>query len=284
MSSTPSKRTVTGADLSSRGEPYLWSMGGALALGLIMIFGFLGPCGVERICDVLSQARGGPPSQGRLHGGRRTDPFRNVPASEDRSSTAWRKGPGMLSKRTKVLVAGLSTGRAISICTMRTSCGFRSSKSRSAQHRKRFSLLSVWNGAPSSVFFRPSAVKGENLAAGSFTLDRLEEEHRKAVERRNRVRAIERDEMGALNYELDRVRLALRRIALEKGKDSPEYRAEEKRQDARAAPLQTRYGLLQKEAESIKREDGLYSVVLKDIRGHREDAASFANRSILSGQ
>ena len=41
MSSTPSKRYVTGADLSSRGEPYLWSMGGALALGLIMIFGFL---------------------------------------------------------------------------------------------------------------------------------------------------------------------------------------------------------------------------------------------------
>jgi phosphate transport system permease protein len=41
MSSTPSKRTATGADLSSRGEPYLWGMGGALALGLIMIFGFL---------------------------------------------------------------------------------------------------------------------------------------------------------------------------------------------------------------------------------------------------
>ncbi len=41
MSSTPSKRKVTGADLSSRGEPYLWGMGGALALGLIMIFGFL---------------------------------------------------------------------------------------------------------------------------------------------------------------------------------------------------------------------------------------------------
>jgi phosphate transport system permease protein len=47
------------------------------------------------------------------------------------------------------------------------------------------------------------AVKGEKFAAGSFTLDRLEDEHRNAVERRNRVRAVERDEMGALNYELD---------------------------------------------------------------------------------
>jgi phosphate transport system permease protein len=116
-------------------------------------------------------------------------------------------------------------------------------------------------------------VKGEDLPAGSFTLNRLEDEHKKAVERRNRIRAIERDEMGALNYELDRMRLALRRIALEEGKDSPEHLAEEKKQNTRAAQLQTRYGLLQKEVESIKKEDGLYKVVLKDIRGTEKTLA-----------
>ena len=140
--------------------------------------------------------------------------------------------------------------------------------------------------APKTVFFiervewgpfigllQTLTVKGEKLAAGSFALNRLEEEHRKAVERRNRVRAIERDEMGALNYDLDRMRLALRRMDLEKGKDSPEYQAEEKKQNVRSAQLQTRYGLLQKEAESIKREDGLYTVILKDIRGTEKTLA-----------
>ncbi len=116
-------------------------------------------------------------------------------------------------------------------------------------------------------------MKGEDLPAGSFTLNRLEDEHKRAVERRNRIRAIERDEMGGLNFELDRMRLALRRIALEKGKDSPEHAAEEKKQAGRVAQLQTRYGLLQKEAESIKREDSLYKVVLKDIRGTEKTLA-----------
>ena len=122
-------------------------------------------------------------------------------------------------------------------------------------------------------FLQTLTVKGEKLAAGSFPLNRLEKEHWKALERRNTVRAIERDEMGALNYDLDRMRLALRRIALEKGKDSPEHQAEEKRQNARAAQLQTRYGLLQKEAESIKREDSIYKVVLKDVRGTEKTLA-----------
>jgi len=36
-----SKKGGTGSDLSARGEPFLWGMGGALGLGLAMIFGFL---------------------------------------------------------------------------------------------------------------------------------------------------------------------------------------------------------------------------------------------------
>jgi phosphate transport system permease protein len=39
---TPKERTSgTGSDLSARGEPFLWNLGGALALGILMVFGFL---------------------------------------------------------------------------------------------------------------------------------------------------------------------------------------------------------------------------------------------------
>ena len=266
MSSTPSKRTVTGADLSSRGEPYLWGMGGALALGLIMIFGFLvlvawngfvtfypKPVEVLRLTDGSMVA--GEPTRSEMY----RLPKEELDSLEERARKAVQENKGF-GLRTLYRTGNFDLYNEDFLWVS-------DFKVRERSEPKTILFIERMEWGPFIGVLQTLNVRGENLAAGSFTLDRLEDEHRKAVERRNRVRAIERDEMGALNYELDRARLALRRIALEKGKDSPEYRAEEKRQDARAAPLQTRYGLLQKEAESIKREDGLYSVVLRDIRG-----------------
>ena len=36
-----SRNALTGANLTARGEPFLWGMGGALVLGILMIMGFL---------------------------------------------------------------------------------------------------------------------------------------------------------------------------------------------------------------------------------------------------
>ena len=266
MSATPSKRTVTGADLSSRGEPYLWGMGGALALGLIMIFGFLiliawngfvtfypKPIEVLKLRDGSLVA--GEPSRSEMY----RLPRHELDSLEEKSRgevmdnhgfglrTLYRTGNFDLYNEDFVWV---SEHNIIE---------------RSAPETALFIERMEWG--PFIGFVQALTVKGDRFAAGAIAPDRLEQEHRKAVERRKRIRAIERDEMGALNYELDRARLALRRVALDKGKDSPEYAAQEKRQSTRTAQIQTRYGLLQKEAESIKREDGLYTVVLKDIRG-----------------
>jgi phosphate transport system permease protein len=266
MSSTPSKRKVTGADLSSRGEPYLWGMGGALALGLIMIFGFLTlvawngfitfypkPVEVLRLTDGSMVA--GEPTRSEMY----RLPKGELDSLEARARNAVQENKGF-GRRTLYRTGNFDLYNEDFLWVS-------DFKVRERSEPKTILFIERIEWGPFIGVLQTLSGKGEILSAGSFTLDRLEDEHRKAVERRKRVRAIERDEMGALNYELDRARLALRRIALEKGKDSSEYRAEEKRQNASAAPLQTRYGLLQKEAESIKREDGLYSVVLKDIRG-----------------
>ena len=272
MSSTPTKRTVTGADLSSRGEPYLWSMGGALALGLVMIFGFLAlvawngfvtfypkPVEVLRLKDGTLVA--GEPTRSEMY----RLPKNEIDSLEDQGRQAVQEQHGFGSR------------------TLYRTGNF-------DLYNEDFVWVSEFKVAerstPQSIFFiervewgpfigvlQALSIKGENLHTGSFGLGRLGEEHKKAVERRNRVRAIERDEMGTLNHELDRMRLDLRRIALEKGKDSPEVKAEEKRQSARAAQLQTRYGLLQKEADAIKKEDSLFKVVLKDIRGTEKTLA-----------
>jgi len=272
MSSTPSKRTATGADLSSRGEPYLWSMGGALALGLIMIFGFLILIAWNGFVTFYPK----PVEVLKLRDG-------SLVAGEPTRSEMYRLPKEELDSLDERARNSVQEHKGFGLRTLYRTGNF-------DLYNEDFVWVSefkiVERSAPKTVFFiervewgpfigfvQTLTVKGENLAAGSFGLDRLEVEHRKAVERRNRVRAIERDEMGALNYELDRARLALRRTALDKGKDSPEYLAQEKKQNSRDAQIQTRYGLLQKESESIKREDSLYTVVLKDIRGTEKSLA-----------
>ena len=272
MSSTPSKRYVTGADLSSRGEPYLWSMGGALALGLIMVFGFLALVAWNGFVTFYPK----PVEVLRLKDG-------TLVAGEPTRSEMYRLPKTELDSLDEQARKSVQENKGFGLRTLYRTGNF-------DLYNEDFVWVSefkvVERSTPKTVFFiervewgpfigalQTLRVKGEDLPAGSFTLNRLEDEHKKAVERRNRIRAIERDEMGALNYELDRMRLALRRIALEEGKDSPEHLAQEKKQNARAAQLQTRYGLLQKEVESIKKEDGLYKVVLKDIRGTEKTLA-----------
>jgi len=272
MSSTSSKRYVTGADLSSRGEPYLWGMGGALALGLLMIFGFLALVAWNGFITFYPK----PVEVLRLKDG-------TMVAGEPTRSEMYRLPKGELDSLDQKARKAVQEDKGFGGRTLYRTGNFdlynedfvwvSDFKVMERSEPKTILFIERMEWGPFIGLLQALTVKGEKLAAGSFTLDRLEEEHRKAVERRKRVKDIERDEMGALNYELDRARLALRRIALEKGKECPEYRAEERRQDARAAPLQTRYGLLQKEAESIKREDGLYSVVLRDIRGTEKTLA-----------
>ncbi|MCU0596760.1 MAG: phosphate ABC transporter permease PstA [Desulfobacterota bacterium] len=272
MSSPQTKRTVTGADLASRGEPYLWSMGGALALGLIMIFGFLAlvawngfvtfypkPVEVLRLKDGSLVA--GEPTRSEMY----RLPKNELDSLEEKARQAVQAHHGF-GLRTLYRTGNFDLYNEDFVWISEFRIAERSTP-------KEFFFIERLEWGPFIGTMEALKVKGENLAAGAFTLARLEEEHRKALERRNRVRAIERNEMGAINRELDRMRLALRRMALEKGNDSPEIQAEEKKQKLRAAQLQTRYGLLQKEAESIKREDSLHSVVLKDIRGTEKTLA-----------
>jgi phosphate transport system permease protein len=272
MSSTPTKRTVTGADLASRGEPHLWSMGGALALGLIMIFGFLAlvawngfvtfypkPVEVLRLKDGALVA--GEPTRSEMY----RLPKNELDSLEEKARQAVQAQHGF-GLRTLYRTGNFDLYNEDFVWISEFRIAKRSTP-------KEFFFIERLEWGPFIGVLKALTAKGETLPAESLAQARLVEEHKKAVERRNRVRAIERDEMGTLNHELDRMRLTLRRIALEKGKDSPEHAAEEKKLTARAAQLQTRYGLLQKEAESLKREDSLYSVVLKDVRGTEKTLA-----------
>jgi phosphate transport system permease protein len=88
-----------------------------------------------------------------------------------------------------------------------------------------------------------------------------------ALARRDRIRTIERHELGAINYYLERDRLRLRRIWLDAGENSDAYRQAESAMTARAAEYKVRYDALAAEAAALRALDGKFQVTLAEIGG-----------------
>jgi len=110
----------------------------------------------------------------------------------------------------------------------------------------------------------------EVLEGTAAPLERLYDAQAKAAERRKRIRTIEREEIGAVNHYLEKDRLALKRVAMEHGEEGPAYQEAKARFEARAAQLNRNYQRLAGEAETLKHEDELYTVVLKDVSGREK--------------
>ena len=66
-------------DFKARGEPFVWIMGGALALGVLMIVGFSRTRSMERHRDVLSGSGGSGDAQKRWAHGRRAVSLGELP-------------------------------------------------------------------------------------------------------------------------------------------------------------------------------------------------------------
>jgi len=97
--------------------------------------------------------------------------------------------------------------------------------------------------------------------------------HDAARARWARIRAIERDEIGAVNHRLNEGRLALRRVALDEGQDSAALREAEARFAERSRVLQAEYDRLAGEAAALKAEDARDRITLADIAGREKTIA-----------
>lgn len=97
----------------------------------------------------------------------------------------------------------------------------------------------------------------------------LAEAHREARRRLREIRRIERSEIGAINHELERLRLALRRSELRHGVDSLAHRAEEARIATESARLEERFADWLRKARALRESDARERVVLEDVAGRR---------------
>jgi len=266
----PKERTSgAGSAISARGEPFIWSLGGALAVGILMVFGLL----VLIFWNGLVTFYPKPIAVVTLRDG-------TFLAGEPARSEVYRPGREVLrsldeTQRKAIVANDGFTGRTL-------------------YHTGNFDLYNEdyrWVPdfhvkevtKPGDIFFLERVEWGpfigriqrvtlnkEVFEGIAVSLDRLHHEQAKAAERRKRIRAIERGDIGEVNHYLEKDRLALKRVAMEHGEASPAYQEAKAQSEARAAQLNRNYQRLSGEAETLKQEDALYTVVLKDVTGREK--------------
>jgi phosphate transport system permease protein len=102
---------------------------------------------------------------------------------------------------------------------------------------------------------------------GRPTTQTFAELHGPARARYRQIRRMEKDQIGGINRQMEQARLALRRVEIKSGKDSPEYLKAKADTTAREAALQVKYEKLAGEVARLRAEDARYTLVLQEVGG-----------------
>ena len=257
-------------DFKARGEPFIWVMGGALALGVLMIVGFLALVLWNGIVTFYP----GPVEVVTLKNGQRIagEPFRSEgfrPSAEQlkgvdaESRRAIREADGFAS-RTLYRIGNFDIYNedfkwavAHQVAKTETPPGIF------------FVERREWG--PFIGFIKTLILNGRRIPSEKVSLDELYAAHDGAVDRRNEIRSTEVDEIGAINYYIEEDRLALRRTSLDYGKKSEEYRAEKEKYERRTKERRAGFAVLKKRIAAINKEDKKYKIVLREIGGREKN-------------
>jgi phosphate transport system permease protein len=253
-------------DFKARGEPFLWGLGGALAVGILMILGFVGLIlynGIltfypERL-DVVT-LRDGSVLAGELT---RSEDFKPDPKHLEQLPESIRD---QIAAR-----GGLATRRLYRVGNFdlynedyRWVDDYEIAKT-SRPADLFFVERTEWGpfiGTIKSVNF-----DGKTVEKGALTLENLVREQARAAGRRERIHYLERNEIGAINSYLEKNRLALRKAELKYGLGAPQYQEAEREFKRKNEELEARYQDLSKEAASLKASDLKNNITLADVTG-----------------
>jgi phosphate transport system permease protein len=114
---------------------------------------------------------------------------------------------------------------------------------------------------------------GELLEGGAAAGAALRDAHLRARERWHEIRRIERKEIGAVNRELEALRLTERRAELRYGAESAERREVAARVAGQLAELEGEYAALAARASALREEDAAFRLTLADVNGREKQVA-----------
>ena len=258
------------ADLSAVGEPWLWALGGALALGIILVAGFLtmvfwngATTFWPKPIEVVTLTDG------------------SVVAGEPTRSGIYRVGENIRETLPPEVLATLDENDGYARRVLYRSANY-------DLYGDDFRWVSDYEVAavarPADMFLVERqewgpfvgriaglVVGGEPRDMSAVSYAQLREAQHDARERFHRIREIEQKDIGRVNYDMERERLALRKVELSEGRDSEAYRERQAEAEARIAELEAEFVRHQARISEIRVEDRQDRIILEEIGGRTKE-------------
>jgi phosphate transport system permease protein len=256
-------------DFKARGEPFLWGLGGALVFGIFMIIGFV----VLIVYNGLLTFYPRQIEAVTLRDGARV-------AGEATRSETFRPGPELLARLSQPIRDIIEQNSGFARRTLYRTGNFDLYNEdfrwipdydvvKTAHPRDLFYIERMeWGPFIGSI--RSVNLQGTVLEKDALKLDTIYLEQKEALKRRHRIYDIERNEIGSINYYLERGRLKVKKIGLVHGIDSAQYREAQANFKAYSDKIEPQYQELSKEASILKEKDTAYTVTLADISGREK--------------
>jgi phosphate transport system permease protein len=258
------------ADLSAVGEPWLWGLGGALALGIMLIAGFLAMI----FWNGASTFWPKPIVQLTLTDG-------SVLAGEPTRSGVYRVGDSMRARLPAEALEAIDASDGMAHRVLYRSANydlygddFRWISDFEVADRTQprdFYLVERQEWGPFVGRVSGLTIDGQPQDPAALRFADLRHHQQRARARFLEVRRIEQREIGAVNYQMERERLSLRRTLLRHGADSQQYEAEAERVAARLAELQREFSGHQARIAEIRQRDNRDRILLEEVGGRQKD-------------
>ncbi|HEX9808653.1 MAG TPA: phosphate ABC transporter permease PstA [Alphaproteobacteria bacterium] len=263
-------RRARATPLKAHGEPFLWALGGALALGIVMIVGFLAmvfwngavtfwpkPIAVVTLAD-----------GGKVAG----EPTR----SED-----YRLGQSQLQALPPATREAIRANDGFAHRTLYRSGNYdlygddfrwiSDFQVVGTEAPKDMVLVERREWGPFVGTIKSIATPTDVLRSTAPSDPAVRRLHEEALARWRAIRHIERDLIGEINHESEKERLALKAAELEAGNGDDALAAARARFDRLGADLKSAYDELAARAAAIRAEDAKYKIALAEIGGREKE-------------
>jgi phosphate transport system permease protein len=268
--SAPAAPRARRADLRAYGEPWRWAMGGALAVGILLIVGFLllvawngvatfWPGPIARVTLVDGTVLAGEPT--------RSETFEPAPEQLAELPRAWREriaAAGGLASRRLYRVGNYDLYNE----------DFRwvpEYQAASVDHPPDLHFFERVEWGPFIGRLVRADLAGERLEGDALAGPRLRDAHVRARAGWRERRRIERREIGDVNRAMEAERLAVRRAGLDFGEGSAEQHDAAGRAERALVELEREYGALATRAAALREEDAAYRLTVADVNGREKE-------------
>jgi len=261
-----SQASIRHTDMRARGEPALWALGGALALGIVMIMGFLAlvlwngvATFVPKELPVVTDAAG------------------NVTAGEAFRQELFRPEPDVVAKLTPEWQERIEANAGFAQRTLYRlgNFDFYGDDFRwvpdftvvKTEFPKNLLYVERLEWGPFVGTFKSFKIDGVEQPFTNPDDPKFRQAHEAARSRWHEIHDIEQDQIGGVNHTLDTQRLSLRKIELKHGKDSAEYKAAVSEDEAPNAELQREYDQLAAQAQKLREQNATNTVTIAEVGG-----------------